>query len=224
MDVNEFMASLGLDSGLPDDFDATITDAVFRFNPEYQEGQILRLSLTLSRADGGDDYNLEVNVGQSEKGWDVADRGASAIRTSDKGTGLPHKNSGVSVLLRNMAEAGASDVLAERMRAGSSILSSALYTGLTFHWNQVEVDYGGEIGVRDKLIPTAFISATGASSVPVDPALISQVDALADAAAEYDEFVATATEALGDDFSKVESYVKDLAPSGAWAQAVARAE
>lgn len=67
---------LKLNTGLMDNEDVTITDAIFRTDPEFRDGQVLFGDFTL-RTEDGDETNQWFACGN---GWETTDDGATAVR------------------------------------------------------------------------------------------------------------------------------------------------
>lgn len=141
-------------SGLPDDFDGYVTDAVFGFNPQYMDGTRLVLMLTVLSDD--DDIGEEPLMYPAGSGWEVKDRGETAVREDGKEKGF-NQSSGMGLLCAAAIEAGAGDVLKER----GSPMQASIWKGLGFHWNRKSFDYGGDIGSKERLVPTAYLGVKG---------------------------------------------------------------
>lgn len=140
-------------SGLPDDFDFTITGARFRFDPQYNNGETLLLELE-GESDSEDlDRPLLFPCGS---GWDTPDNGKTAVHPRLKGF---HKRSHYGMLIERCRELGIIDLLQKRGAA----TEAKVWVGLKFHFKREVVSYGAEIGEKEKLLPTAFLGEVGKS-------------------------------------------------------------
>lgn len=144
-------------TGLPDDFDAVVKAAWFEFDPEFNNGQSLVLKMTLQTdiEDFGPDGptgDLLFSVG---KGWTTNDRGATAVREDGKSKGF-HQSTAYHMWIDGAIKCdGAEKVLRSAERGDPR--TAAMWVGTGWHVNRKEVDYGGEIGKKDKLVPTKFL-------------------------------------------------------------------
>lgn len=143
-------------SGLIDDVDGTIKDPFFAFDPNYMDGTRLVLKFTILTGD--DDNPEEELMYPCGAGWEPKDGGARAVREDEKQKAF-NKSSGMGLLCTAAIEAGADGVLMER----GTPMDAAIWDGLAFHWNRKTFKYGGDIGDKERLVPTAFKGTIGAS-------------------------------------------------------------
>lgn len=148
-------------SGFIDDVDIEVLDAFFAFDPEYNNGQTLRLSLDVMTDD--EDFG-EMGRGVLRPypcgdGWTAEDKGAVAVR-EDGAQKTFNRNASIAKLVSAMMDCdGVEDVLRSEGRGDPRKAST--YIGLKFHMKNKEFDYGGEIGKRDLLLPVEFLGVSG---------------------------------------------------------------
>jgi hypothetical protein len=155
-------------SGLVDDVTVTIADAYFTFDPGYNDGQTLVLKIE-GHTDDGDSPEFDAFF-PCGNGWETTDKGATASREDGKRKGF-NKNTGYGMFFLSAIECGAGDVLKSR----GTPMEAAVWKGLVFHMKRKEVDYGGEIGKKDKLVCTEFFpdGAPGGKPSAAAPAAAS---------------------------------------------------
>lgn len=115
-------------SGLKDDFDGWIKDGVFA-NEQYGVNIILMLE-----CDDGEEYPVRYSVGSN---WDTYDAGETVSHPAGSRQ-LFSGNSAYSDFMLHAMEAGAKDVLYQRVKDGAGPRFSSNYNGLSFHWEQLE--------------------------------------------------------------------------------------
>lgn len=150
-------------TGLPDDFNGEIKEAWFAYDPEYQDGQIPMLHMTLITDD--DDFNaqdkpLKFACG---KGWVIEGRGETVSREDGTTKGF-HEGTAYQLFIMSALEcAGAENVLRSESRGDPR--KAAMWNGLSWHFKRTEHDYGGEIGKIARLMPKLFLGEKGIGSV-----------------------------------------------------------
>lgn len=151
-----------LDSGLPDDFDITVTNAWWEYDDDYNNGDTLVLKLA---GPTGDDELGELELlFPAGPVWTTQDKGITAVREDGKTKNFNGRG-GVGLLIGSMMTSGGEGVLRERYnKHGLTPQHAALYKGLSMHMNRTAIDYGGEIGKKDKLICTDFKGEVGAGA------------------------------------------------------------
>lgn len=146
-------------SGLPDDFDGTITEPYFGYDTDYMGGDKLALLFTLVSPDLEAPEKMLFGTG---KDWepDKTPRGAKIER---KGKQAFHENSGCGLLLDAMKEAGAIDAM---RKSGSLPMEAAMYDGLSFHWARKTFTYDLDDGkkVTSRLLPVKFLGVETSSN------------------------------------------------------------
>lgn len=145
-------------SGLLDDADIEITGAEFNYDAGYAEGEQLLLILSgTSDQEGWEEFTQFLSIG---KGWDSPDNGATV-----EGNDNFNANSQYGRFIQGALDSGAGGVIKDRGFPDKA----SIWVGLRFHVNRVDVDYGGKIGVKQVLVPTAFNGeATGKADAPVE--------------------------------------------------------
>lgn len=151
-----------MSEGLLDDVDVWIDEFRFEFNPDYNNGETLVAVAVISSDDDEVDSGTELMF-SCGNGWTTNDGGKTAEREDGKDKTF-NKQSAMG-----MFATGAISVAEEVMRGryeadGTTPMMAAMYEGLGFHLEIVEVDYGGEIGKRGKLVPSAFLGEKGKAS------------------------------------------------------------
>lgn len=167
-------------SGLVDDVTVTITDAYFTFDPQYNDGQTLLLKVA---GQTDDEENPEFDqFFPCGNGWETTDKGKSASREDGKRKGF-NKNSGYGMFFTRAIDAGAGEALKSR----GTPMEAEVWKGLTFHFKRESIDFGGEIGKKDRILPDVFLpeGIGGSAAKPVTktttpPAGASKVDKLPD--------------------------------------------
>lgn len=194
-------------TGLPDDFDAVVKAAWFEFDPEFNNGQSLVLKLTLQTdaEDFGNDGNgtgdLLLSTG---KGWTTNDRGETAVREDGKGNKGFHQSTAYHLWIDGAIKCdGAEKVLRSAERGDPR--KASMWVGTAWHINRKTISYGGEIGDKDKLVPTKFLgTANDLREIQAGGGASSGSPASGPAAAQKPAAVA----------KKVPGVVKKAAPSG----------
>lgn len=161
-------------SGLLDDVTVKVEDSFFAFDADYNDGETLLLKWEVSTDD--DDQPTATLMYPCGKGWEPKDKGAKAAREDGKSKAFG-KQSGIGQLASAAIEAGAGDVLRER----GNPMEAAIWKGLSFHMKRKEIDYGGEIGKKERLLPTEFIQGASKSSASKAKAAPVEDDGDADA-------------------------------------------
>ena len=132
-------------SGLLDDADIEITGAEFNYDAGYANGeQLLLIFSGTSNQEGWEEFTQFLSIG---KGWDSPDNGASV-----EGNENFNANSQYGRFIQGALDSGAGGVIKDRGFPDKA----SIWVGLKFHVKRVDVDYGGEIGVKQVLVPTAF--------------------------------------------------------------------
>jgi len=153
-------------SGLKSDFDGWIKDGVFA-SENYGTNIIL-----MCDCDDGDEYAVRYGVGS---GWESYDAGETVQHPGGERQ-LFSNSTGYSDFMVFAMEAGAREILYERVRNGMGPRFAANYNGLGFHWDMVDRptrapkldelgqrvkdDRGREIWentTRQRLLPVAFL-------------------------------------------------------------------
>lgn len=137
-----------LESGLPDNLTVTIEDARFTYDARYNNGESLLLEWVCS-SDDPDNAELTLNFSCGSN-WEAAEGGRRA--THEKKHAFV-KTSRVGKMISRVIELGAGSVLEAR----GPMTDAQVWVGLQFHMARETTEYGGEIGSREFLMPTAFV-------------------------------------------------------------------
>lgn len=151
-----------MSEGLLDDVDVWIDEFRFEFNPDYNNGETLVGVAVISSDDDDVESGTELMFSCGD-GWTTNDGGNTAEREDGKDKTFNARSA------MGMFAAGAIGVAEDVMRGrydsdGTTPMMAAMYVGLGFHLEIQEVDYGGEIGKRGRLVPTAFLGEKGKTS------------------------------------------------------------
>lgn len=184
-------------TGLLDDCDITITKAEFNYDAQYDNGETLIMIMEgTSNHEAYEDFTQFFSIGA---GWDTEDNGATVV-------GKDAFNSNSQYARFFLA---AIDLAGDALTGRGFPDNASIWTGLKFHVNRATVDYGGEIGEKQVLLPTAFLGVdsgkaeapapaatpepTGASN-GTNAALRAKLMATAMASSDHDAFLETVME------------------------------
>ena len=144
------------EAGLLNDFDFTVTKAFFAPDQGYMNGDQTMLQLEGTTDDPEQPTtHLWFSCGN---GWESRDGGKTVDHPQKTKNSKKFFNQASwmhRLLNRCIEELDLYDVL----KARGSVFSAAPWVGLSFHMNMEEVDFGGNIGVKTHLMPTAFLGA-----------------------------------------------------------------
>ena len=144
----------GLDSGLPDDVDITISKSVFGYLDTYQNGEVALLIWDVDSPDADFEYPIIWPCGS---GWEVKERGK---RVEHPKRSRFVETSTIGRLIKRCKELGIEDTL----RARGNPRDASIWEGLTFHVKRerTEIPGGKERGLpefQDHLMPTEFVES-----------------------------------------------------------------
>lgn len=215
-----------LEEGGIDDVDATLTNCRFEFDPEYQDGDVLvfKTDLEIDDDDYDEPFTARYSCGQ---GWTTLDKGKTAEREDGKKKNF-NKRGAFGLLLGSVFELeDALGVLQERNNLNDLTPQDAsLLDGLRFHMNQVETDYGGDIGKINRLVATSYLGEAGGASTKASgkkaskpaaeatdseaPAPAKKKKASADANGEVPTDVLAQMDALADESETHEEFMEKV--------------
>lgn len=216
-----------LSSGLVDEFTADVKDAIFAFDPEYNDGETLVLKLDIQSDDaevGREGNGSDTILYPMGKGWETGDKGKTTRHESGKAKNF-NSSSGYGLMIASALEVEAlSDVL--KKKGGPT--DSAIWKGLNLDFKRVEHPYvmDGEARTRRVLHVVGYNAANaakGAKGAKADTATAAapaisaklklQLKNLAKSATDHDDFIEKAITDVegvsGDD--AVEAMVMDEA-------------
>lgn len=236
-------------SGLLEDADVVVRDAIFANDPEYDNGQttFLQLDLLVKGDDGGE----QVERFSCGKNWETNDGGKTVVREDGKEDGRWNKNTKVARFLGGLVKLMGEDAACKKaIEARLSTFPNGPYEagfwkGLDVHVARETVHAGGEIGDYEVLVIDGFNGIEGGKAAPAKRAskkaaatskaaapggltdeIKAKLDEIADASADHDSFMETALaevpEASTD--ADVKAAVADNGEGSLWAEAVARYE
>lgn len=147
-------------SGLPDDFNALITDAHWGYDLESSFPNAMKLFLDMKSDDPeigeNGEYTLKVGAGN---GWETTGTGEVATREDGNERKLFNVNSGVAKFYANAVQCdGAEEFLRKRAaNEGIDTRHAKMLVNTAWHFKLQKVSYGGDIGDRDVLFPEKFL-------------------------------------------------------------------
>jgi hypothetical protein len=179
------------ESGLPDDFDGVISGAIFCTKPDYQDGTVPLLELTIE----GKDIDPTPVLFSLGKGWIIKDGGARVEH--EKGKQHFITNSIYGRLIHRVTIE-----LAVQMPPKSSPMEAESWLNLAFHWSREELDFGGaksnilaeKGGKVVHLMPVLFLkdyaaaTAAKAPALDIPPELAATLTTYAQAAPDFASF------------------------------------
>lgn len=171
-DSTDYTGDWGTETGLVDNFIITIEESWFATDARYNNGETLLLNWKGSTdqpigSDGEYEFTASFPVGAA---WVSNDGGKTA--ESEKGRGKFNASSIygkiVDSAIKSKAEGGLGllEVVKERGRPQTA----AIWEGLTFKMNNVEFNYGGEIGKKTRLMPVEWLEGAQAKDFREDAA------------------------------------------------------
>ncbi len=141
-------------SGLPDDFDGTISTAEFGTRANYMNGEMTLLILGIDSGDMPMEHLVSIG-----EGWQIREQGAMAIHPTNSGFS---ENSVYGKMIdRCTKELGMAELLGSRGKPDQA----DVWIGITMHWKREMIDYGSNIESKERLMPTAFIGVADAGEV-----------------------------------------------------------
>lgn len=139
--------------GLPDKFGGVIEEAYVAYNPEYQDGKVALLHLTVMTDDPEvGEAGRTTNLYTLGKGWEPAEGGKSAVHESGKKRKL-NANAGVALLTQAALDIGVN------LRERGLPWESKTWTGLDFEWERKEFSFKNDEGkdqTYGRLLPVAL--------------------------------------------------------------------
>lgn len=221
--------SFGTSSGLADEMDFEIRDALFVYDAKYNDGQTAMLRL-VGLKDGDTEITEQWPCG---KDWVVADGGARIEHKSGEKKKINENSAYGRFLNAFVAIDGALDIMAE---IDGDAFVAATWEGFTLHMVRQSKTFkfkiDGQEQKSDRLVPDAIVSYKDSGKLPFDkadgeekaagPEIPAEVhDALAKLAVKSDTFEAFIDEAYAADGglsgAEYEGYVADDSPAGFYA-------
>lgn len=241
-----------LESGLIDDTDLVIRDAVFTHRLDAFDPTKLELHLTVKPADE-DETTLYLGCGD---GWETNDDGATAVRTDGAERNF-HQNTKTGEFFGGLVKCMAADQKVDKaVRAHGANFplgprDAAFWKGLDVHVTRVERKGGGDVGDYQLLVIDGFNGIEGASTgggkaaapakkatkkaaagkakaADADDGMTDEIratlDAIADACGEHDEFMERALAEVPEASSNVavKEAVSATGPGSIWQDAIDR--
>lgn len=145
--------------GLLDHYVGTIEDSFFGTDSRYNNGETL-LMFWHMRTDNPDVPEVDERF-SCGGGWETFDGGKTAENSQGKTRFHPSSLYG-KILQRCVKDFDIRDLLEER---GDSY-EAKIWDGLVFEMGREDIDYGGDIGKRERLLPQRFVGLAGSESPP----------------------------------------------------------
>lgn len=163
---NDYTDDWGTDSGLVTDFVLRVDEAFFATDARYNGGETLLLNFKGKTdkpigQDGENEYTVSYPCGS---GWVSNDGGESAV--SEKGASKFNNQSIMGKIVTSVMtpkSEGGLDIM-NLLKSRGRPTQAKTWKGLTFRFETVEFNYGGEIGKKERVMPVEFIGEN------VDPA------------------------------------------------------
>ena len=182
-----------LDSGLPDDFDAQISNATFGFKAEYQDGKVPLLLLELEGKEI-EPTTVAFSIGAD---WKVTEGGHRVEHPRGK------KRFVATSMIGRLIERIVKQMEVPLWERGYPT-DADIWTGLAFHWKREDVTFGKGIleekgGKTTHLMPTDFLSAyaTGETANNIAPDMEAKLAALAKTSPDSSSFAKAALKVPG---------------------------
>lgn len=156
--------SFGTSSGLPDEYNLEIRDAVFVYDAKYNDGQTALLRL-VGLKDGETEITESWPCG---KDWVVADGGARIEHKSGDPKKKINENSAYGRFLNAFVKIdGALDMMAE---VGGDAFRASSWEGFTLHLvrQTKEFKIDGQDQKSDRMVPDAIVSYKDSGKLPLD--------------------------------------------------------
>lgn len=176
-------------SGLLDDFAFTITNAWFATDARYNNGETILLHLE-GTTDNPDTPETIISYPVGS-GWESND-GGKTVDGKDKFNKQSWYGRFIDACVK---ELGLGSTLAKR----GNPKAASTWLGLSFQMKEKEFNYGGEIGVKSRLMPVKFLgeggaapAATAAPVVEIPAELDKTLRDLVAASSDHGAFVAEA--------------------------------
>lgn len=215
----------------------TVKESKFKTDPRYNDGETLLLSWTMETdSDDPEFEEFEVTF-PCGNNWETNDGGDTAERVDGRRAKF-NSNSGYGRVLNRVT--GRDADLAKNFEGILGVLEkrgeptqAKIWEGLRFVFDEESKDFGGEIGVKTRLMPVEYAgqangSGSGSGSgkktgkstggkKPSKAAIRKQLVSLAQEYDDHDEFVAEALDVDGiDQYQDLLDSVND--PEGIWAE------
>lgn len=194
------------ETGFLDEYDGTITRSYFATDSRYQDGNVLLLHWDITTTDPDvPEVTEKFPIGS---GWDSSDGGKTVV--NEKGKQKFNKSSIYGKIVDSATSGEIVEVLPVLKSRGRPTVA-AIWDGLSFHFKRKEFDYGGEIGVKARVMPIKFLgenaqvqmpttaapAAAAADTTSADPLVLARLRVAAKDAASHQAFLDAAMEIDG---------------------------
>lgn len=217
------------ETGLLDEYQGTITRSWFATDARYNDGNTIMLHWEIATNDP--EFPEVTEKFPCGSGWDSRDGGKTIAH--ELGKVKFNKNSIYGRIVDRLTKADGSlhDALTTIKGRGRPT-SADIWEGLTFHFKREEHNYGGDIGVKSRVMPLKFVGldaqvstestkaeAAPAATTEIDPVVAAKLRKAVTDAANHQEFVdaAMAVDGVVGDDDLLASIVDDGA-TGFYAQ------
>ncbi len=164
--TGELPESFILGTGLKDDFTFIVDHSYFGTDAAYQDGQQLLLIWEGRDAEDDSPHTEKFSVG---KGWATEDLGRTMVNPKS----MKINNNSIYGRILKWAVENEKPLVALMIERGGDARSSAIWNGLKFQMKVESMNYGKEIGVRERLMPAEFLGVEGEAPKAAAPSVAS---------------------------------------------------
>jgi len=170
------------ESGLPDDFNLTVTDAWFAKDARYKDGEVLLLHWHGTVEKDGEEEELETPIiFPCGSGWDSYDGGKTAEHEKGRKRFISSSIYG-RLIDRCVKDLGMMDLMIKR----GDPKTAKVWKGLKFHLKREKIEFGSKLEPIERLMPDKFLGEAG-KSAPAKEAAKPKQETKEEAAVESGE-------------------------------------
>ncbi|MCL6558025.1 MAG: hypothetical protein K6U74_04335 [Firmicutes bacterium] len=141
------------ESGLPDDFNLTITEAWFAKDARYKDGEVLLLHWQGTVEKDGEEEELENPIiFPCGSGWDSYDGGKTAEHEKGRKRFIGSSVYG-RLIDRCVKDLGMMDLMLKR----GDPKAAKVWVGLKFHLKREKIEFGSKLEPIERLMPDKFL-------------------------------------------------------------------
>jgi hypothetical protein len=145
------------ESGLPDDFNLTVTDAWFAKDARYKDGEVLLLHWHGTVEKDGEEEELETPIiFPCGSGWDSYDGGKTAEHEKGRKRFISSSIYG-RLIDRCVKDLGMMDLMIKR----GDPKTAKVWVGLKFHLKREKIEFGSKLEPIERLMPDKFLGEVG---------------------------------------------------------------
>lgn len=141
------------ESGLPDDFNLTVTRSWFAKDARYKDGEVLLLHWEGTVEKDGEEEELETPIiFPCGSGWESYDGGKTAEHEKGRKRFIGSSIYG-RLIERCTKELGMMDLMLKR----GAPTTAAVWEGLKFHMKREKIEFGSKLEPIERLMPDKFL-------------------------------------------------------------------